>query len=146
MNLSHYHLSFLASPLSSARGLHSIILSQCLTRKSYFVFTVFSGIPACFLSEIIAFAENLGRWGLKSEVTPSRAGTGNNYFNSPLGLPRLRVTLGGPWAAQDWLCCCRCLHCLKNNKLIWFAEEAYRKSYSDSEILVKLELLVQETS
>ena len=35
--------------------------------------------------------------GLESEVTSSQAGTGNNYFDSPLRLPRLRVTLGGPW-------------------------------------------------
>ena len=55
------------------------------------------GIPACFLSEIIAFAENLGRWGLESEVTTSRAGTGNNYFDSPLSLPGLRVTFVEAW-------------------------------------------------
>ena len=42
--------------------------------------TIFSGIPACVLSEIIAFAENLGRWGLESEVTPSPAGTGKQLF------------------------------------------------------------------
>ena len=48
------------------------------------VITIFSEIPACFLSVIIAFAENLGRWGLKSEVTLSRAVTRNNYFDSPL--------------------------------------------------------------
>ena len=58
--------------------------------------TDYSGIPACFLAKIIAFPENLGRWGLESEVSASRAGTGNNYFDSPLSLPGLRVTLGGP--------------------------------------------------
>ena len=60
------------------------------------VTTIFSGIPACFLFEIIAFAEKLGKWGLKSEVSPSQAGMGSNYFDSPLSLPGLCVTFGGP--------------------------------------------------
>ena len=85
LSFDHKHTCLVAETVAHSRqgyafSNHPTVLRNILHCPG----TDFSGIPACFLSEIIAFAENLGRWGLKSEVTSSRAVTRNNYFDSPL--------------------------------------------------------------